>query len=143
MNRECAAVMTSTGSSAVEPSSSGILLGGNHRSHCVASPGSQINRFEGSTGVCSGRSRHTFSRDQVIDPVQPTRSATTVGGRFDANARSTVDLPIARSRATRPCGTPSATSRRIRAQSSTEITNPICLGGLVRMTSPFGPTVLL
>ena len=36
-----------------------------------------------------------------------------------------------RSRATCRCGTPSATSRRIRAQSSTEITHPICLGGLV------------
>src|SRR5690242_4173009 len=36
-----------------------------------------------------------------------------------------------RSRATWRCGTPSATSRRIRAQSSIEITHPICLGGLV------------
>ena len=39
MNRECAAVITSTGSSAVLPSSSGIRCGGNHRSHCAASPG--------------------------------------------------------------------------------------------------------
>jgi hypothetical protein len=36
-----------------------------------------------------------------------------------------------RFRATWRCGTPSATSRRIRAQSSTEITHPICLGGPV------------
>jgi hypothetical protein len=36
-----------------------------------------------------------------------------------------------KSRATWRWGTPSATSRRIRAQSSTEITHPICLGGLV------------
>ena len=53
------------------------------------------------------------------------------GGRSDANARSTVARPIPKSRATCRCGTPSATSRRINAQSSTEITHPICLGGLV------------
>ncbi len=130
MNRECAAVITRTGSNAVEPSSSGILFGGNHRSHCAASPGSQVNRSAGSTGRCSGRSRRTLSRNHVIDPVQPTRSAITVagmsgvlasscrtsgsngvndvdtaarsyfGGRSEANARSTVDLPIPRSRAT-------------------------------------------
>ena len=112
------------------PSSSGIFLGGNHRSHCAASPGSQVNRSDGSTGRCSGRSRRTLSRNHVIDPVQPTRSAITVagmsgvvasscrtsgsngvndvgtagrsyfGGRSEANARSTVDLPIPRSRAT-------------------------------------------
>jgi hypothetical protein len=97
----------------------------------------------------------------VIDPAHPTRSAITVagmsgvsssscrtngsnglndvgaaarsylGGRSEANARATVDRPTPRSRATCRCGTPSATSRRIRAQSSTEITHPICLGGLV------------
>ena len=130
MKRECAQVITSTGSSVVEPSSSGILRGGNHRSHCAASPGSQINRSAGSTGRCSGRSRRTLSRNHVIDPVQPTRSAITVagmsgvaisscrtngsngsndvgtagrsyfGGRSEANARSTVDLPTPRSLAT-------------------------------------------
>ena len=124
MNRECAAVITSTGNSVLEPSSSGIFLGGNHRSHCAASPGSHVSRSAGSTGRCSGRSRRTLSRNHVIDPVQPTRSAITVagmsgssasscrtsgsngvndvgtagrsyfGGRSDANARSTVDLPI-------------------------------------------------
>jgi hypothetical protein len=97
----------------------------------------------------------------VIDPVHPTRSAITVvgisgvltsncrtagsngvndvdpdrrwyfGGPQDATARATVDRPMPRSRATRRCGTPSATNRRINAQSSTEITHPICLGGLV------------
>lgn len=93
--------------------------------------------------------------------VQPTRSAITVagssgcspsrvrtrasngandvvtgmrwyfGGRSEANARSTVARPIPSRRATCRRGTPSATSRLIRAQSSTEITHPICLGGLV------------
>ena len=53
------------------------------------------------------------------------------GGPSDATARATVDRPIPSSRATCRCGTPSATSRRISAQSSTEITHPICLGGLV------------
>jgi hypothetical protein len=97
----------------------------------------------------------------VIEPVQPTRSAITVdgisgcsdkitrtlasngvnavgtarrpyfGGRSDATARSTVARPIPNCRATCRRGTPSATSRLINAQSSTEITHPICLGGLV------------
>jgi len=40
-------------------------------------------------------------------------------------------LPRPSCRATCRCGTPSATSRRISAQSSTEITQPICLGGLI------------
>jgi hypothetical protein len=80
MNRECAAVITSTGSSLVVPSSSGILRGGNHRSHCAASPGAQLIRSAGSIGRCSGRSRFTFSLNQRIDPVQPTRSASTVAG---------------------------------------------------------------
>ena len=108
-----------------------------------------------------GRSRRTLSRNHVIEPVQPTRSAITVdgisgcsdkitrtlasngvnavgtarrsyfGGRSDATARSTVARPIPNCRATCRRGTPSATSRLINAQSSTEITHPICLGGLV------------
>lgn len=119
------------------------------------------NRSAGSIGRCSGRSRRTLSRNQLIDPVHPTRSASTVAGTsgvFASNcrtagsnagerrrhrcplvrrrptrgtARATVARPTPKSRATRHCGTPSATSRRIRAQSSTEITHPICLGGLV------------
>jgi len=123
MNRECAAVITMTGNNVLEPSSSGIFLGGNHRSHCAASPGSQVNRSEGSTGVCSGRNLRTLSRNHVIEPVQPTRSAITVagisgvslsswrtsgsngvndvgtagrsyfGGRSEATARATVDRP--------------------------------------------------
>lgn len=60
-----------------------------------------------------------------------TAGRSYFGGRSEASTRSTVDLPIHRSRATRRCGTPSATSRRIKAQSSTEITHPICLGGHV------------
>ena len=52
----------------------------NHRSHCAASPGSHVSRSAGSTGRCSGRSRRTLSRNQVIDPVHPTRSAITVAG---------------------------------------------------------------
>ena len=92
MKRECAAVITMTGNSVLLPSSSGIFFGGNHRSHCAASPGSQINRSAGSTGRCSGRSRRTLSRNHVIDPVQPTRSAITVAGMsgvFVSNCRTT------------------------------------------------------
>lgn len=102
-----------------------------------------------------------MSRNQEIDPSQPSRSAITVagisgnsarssrtrasngesdvgtgfrsyfGGTSDATALATVDLPIPSCRATCRYGTPSATSRRISAQSSTEITHPICLGGLI------------
>jgi hypothetical protein len=50
MNREYAQVITSTGSSVIEPSSSGIFFGGNHRSHCAASPGSHVSRSAGSSG---------------------------------------------------------------------------------------------
>ena len=154
-------MITSTGNNTRLPSSSGILRGGNHRSHCAASPAAHVSRSAGSGLRCSGRSRRTFSRNHVIDPVHPTRSAITVagisgcsaniartrdsngvnevstggrsyfGGRSEANARATVDLPTPKSRATRRCGTPSATSRRINAQSSTEITHPICLGGVI------------
>ena len=153
--------MTSTGSNAVEPSSSGMRFGGNQRSHCAASPASQTRRSAGSGRRCSGRSRRTLSRNHVIDPIQPTRSAITVagisgcseritrtfasnganavgttarsyfGGRSEASAWSTVARPIPNCRATCRRGTPSATSRLINAQSSTEITHPICLGGLV------------
>ena len=123
-NRECAATITNTGNSTDVPFSSGIFRGGNHRSHCAASPAAQLSRSAGSTGRCSGRSRRTFSRNQVIDPNHSTRSAITVagidgcsasnaltlasngendvgcvdrsyfGGRSDANALSTVDRPI-------------------------------------------------
>ena len=44
----------------------------NHKSHCAASPGSQVSRSAGSTGLSSGRNRLTLSRNHVIDPVQPT-----------------------------------------------------------------------
>jgi hypothetical protein len=53
------------------------------------------------------------------------------GGRSEATARSTVARPIPNCLATCRRGTPSATSRLINAQSSTEITHPICLGGLI------------
>ena len=60
-----------------------------------------------------------------------TAGRSYLGGPSEASARATVDRPMPKSRATWRCGTPSATSRRIRAQSSTEITHPICLSGLV------------
>jgi hypothetical protein len=50
MNRECAQVITSTGSKVRDPSSSKILRGGNQRSHCAASPGDHVNRSAGSIG---------------------------------------------------------------------------------------------
>jgi hypothetical protein len=52
------------------------------------------------------------------------------GGRSDATAAATVARAIPNCLATCRCGIPSATSRLINAQSSTEITHPICLGGL-------------
>ena len=50
MNRECAAVITSTGSNVRDPSSSKILRGGNHKSHCATSPAAQDSRSAGSIG---------------------------------------------------------------------------------------------
>jgi hypothetical protein len=152
MNRECAAVITSTGSSLAVPSSSGIFLGGNHRSHCAASPGSQTSRSAGSIRRCSGRSRRTFSRNHVIDPCHPTRSAITVagnsastssrartrasngvnavgcrlrsylGGASEATVFTTVVREIPSRTAIRDFGTPSAASLLISAHSSTVIT---------------------
>jgi hypothetical protein len=151
-NRECAAVMTRTGSNAVLPSSSGIRLGENHRSHCAASPAAHARGSAGSGGRCSGRSRATFSRNQLIDPGQPTRSASTVagisgysassartlpangendvgtglrsyfGGASEATAFTTVVREIPRRTAVRAFGTPSAASLRISARSSKVIT---------------------
>jgi transposase InsO family protein len=62
---------------------------------------------------------------------RPADARSYFGGRSDATARSSVARPIPNCRATCPHGTPSATSRRINTQSSTKITHPICLGGLV------------
>ena len=96
--------------------------------------------------------RRTLSRNQVIDPVQPTRSAITVagisgvsrsncrtrgsngvnevgtpcrsylGGAVEATALTTVVREIPNRVAMRAFGIPSAASRRIRAQSSKVIT---------------------
>lgn len=152
MNRECAAVITNTGNSFAVLSSSGIFLGGNHRSHCAASPGSQTNRSAGSMRRCSGRNPFTSSRNQRIEPVHPTRSASTVagisgvsrkssftrasngvsdvtvavrsylGGESDANAAYTVVREIPNLVAICAFATPSPASRRISAQSSKVIT---------------------
>jgi hypothetical protein len=80
------------------------------------------------SGVSDSSSR-TLASNGVNDLGTGARSY--FGGRSEANARSTVARPIPNCRATRRRGTPSATSRLINAQSSTEITHPICLGGLV------------
>ena len=88
MNRECAAVITSTGSNVREPSSSRILRGGNHRSHCATSPAAQVSRSAGSIGRCSARTRLTLSRNHRIEPVHPTRSASTVAGISGVSASS-------------------------------------------------------
>ena len=97
---------------------------------------------------CSGRNLATFSLNQVIDPVQPTRSASTVagmsgvaassaftlgstttndvsdgrrtytGGEVDATAFTTVVREIPNRLAIAACGTPSPASLLIEAQSS-------------------------
>jgi hypothetical protein len=90
IKRECAATTTSTGNSAVVPSSSGIRFGGNHKSHCAASPGAHTSRSAGSGRRSSGRSRATFSRNHDGEPDQPTRSAITVAG-MSGNSASNVD----------------------------------------------------
>ena len=78
MNRECAAVITSTGNILADPSSNGIRRGGNHSSHC-ARPRLPDSRSAGSTGRSPGAAA-SRSRNHVIDPLQPTRSAITVAG---------------------------------------------------------------
>src|SRR4051794_37807734 len=90
MNRECAATITSTGNNAAVPSSSGIRLGGNHKSHWAASPGAHTSRSAGSGRRCSGRSRATFSRNHDDEPDQPTRSAITVAG-ISGNSANNAD----------------------------------------------------
>ena len=158
MNRLYASVITSTGSSAREPSSSKILRGGNHRSHCATSPADHVNRSAGSIGRWSTRTRLTLSRNQRIEPVHPTRSASTVAGMSgvsasNARTRSSNGVndvgPLARSYFGGPCeamalstvvlempsflaiaafGTPSRASLRISAQSSIVITLQSWLG---------------
>ena len=131
MNREYAAVITSTGSSTFEPSSSGIFCGGNHRSHCAASPGSPGQPVRGvdrsmlrtqppdvvaepgdrprparparrspwpACPVLASSSCRTNGSNGVNDVGTAARSY--FGGRSEANARSTVDRPIPKSRAT-------------------------------------------
>ena len=151
-NRECAATITNTGNSFRVPSSTAIFFGGNHRSHCAASPGAQTKRSAGSTGRCSGRNCFTFSRNQRIDPSHPTRSASTVegmsgvslnnartrgattvndvgpdarsyrGGACEFTALMTVVREIPNRSAIRAFGTPSPASLLISAQSSKVIT---------------------
>jgi hypothetical protein len=71
MNREHAVTITSTGNDAVEPSSSGIRHGGNHRSHCAASPGDHASRSARSGRRCSGPHRRTLS-PEPRDRTRPT-----------------------------------------------------------------------
>ena len=152
MNLEYPQVITSTGSSVRDPSSSRILRGGNHRSHCATSPADHVNRSAGSIGRWSARIRLTLSRNQRIEPVQPTRSARTVagmsgmsasssrtrvsygvndvgpgfrsyfGGPCNATALATVFLAMPNLLAILAFGTPSAASLLISAQSSMVIT---------------------
>lgn len=82
-----------------------------------------------SIDACSANNALTLASSGENDVSCGGRSY--LGGRSDAKALSTVDRPIPNCLATCRCGTPSATSRRINAQYSTEITHPICLGGLV------------
>lgn len=91
MNREYPATITSTGNDAVVPSSSGIRVGGNHKSHWAASPAAHNSRSAGSGRRRSGRRRATFSRNHDDGPDQPTRSASTVAsisGNSPSKARS-------------------------------------------------------
>ena len=81
-------MITSTGNNTAVPSSSGIRLGGNHKSHCAASPGAHSSRSAGSGRRCSGRRRVTFSRNHDDEPDQPTRSASTVAGISGNSANS-------------------------------------------------------
>ena len=57
-NLENAATITNTGDNTLPPSSSGIFRGGNHRSHCAASPAAQCSRSAGSTGAMPQQRPH-------------------------------------------------------------------------------------
>lgn len=81
-------MISSTGNSFADPSLSGTFFGGNHRSHCAASPAAQTYRSEGSVRCRSRRVRFTLSRNQRIDPVHPTRSAGTVASIVGASTSS-------------------------------------------------------
>lgn len=154
-------MITSTGSSAVLPSSSG--------NPGWREPQVTLRRIARIPAQPVRRIRPAVLRPQPPDvvpepgdrPLPVRRSAITVAGNFgnsasrtrtrasngendvgtglrsyfggpaDATALPTVALPMPSCLATCRCGTPSATSRRISAQSSTEITHPICLGGLI------------
>ena len=68
-----------------------------------------------------------------------TASRAYVGSRSEATARSTVARPHIP--ATCRFGTQPATSRLIKAQSSIEITHPLCPGGLVFERRRYPPTI--
>lgn len=86
VNLEWAAVITSTGNNVRDPSSSTILRGGNHRSHCAASPGAHTSRSAGSTGRCSPQLVHVVT--EPADRSRPARSATTVAGMSGVSANN-------------------------------------------------------
>ncbi|MBG6240104.1 hypothetical protein IWX78_003099 [Mycetocola sp. CAN_C7] len=73
-------VITNTGSINDCPCPTGIFGSGNHRSHCVAAPGSCTIRSAGSTPAYSGRIWRMRSFKVVIECSQPMRSAMTVAG---------------------------------------------------------------
>ena len=77
---ECVNVITNTGSTAACPCPTGIRGAGNHRSHCVATPGSCTNRSAGSIPAYNGRNPRTRSFKIVIECSHPIRSAITVAG---------------------------------------------------------------
>ena len=90
MNRENAATITSTGSIASWPNPTGILGARKPQVALDHPPRGCSRRSTGSAGRYSGRIARTRSRNQEIDPVQPTRSAITVAGicgYADNNAR--------------------------------------------------------
>jgi hypothetical protein len=74
------------------------------------------------------RQNHPHPRLERIERRLPRRPLI-LRRPSDATARSTVDRPILSSLAACRLGTPFATSYRTDAQSSTEITHPIYLGG--------------
>ena len=80
MYPENALVITNTGGLPSCPCPSGSGSCGNHKSHCIAWPGSWTSRSTGSAGIYSGRSPRTLSRNKDAEPVQPTRSASTEAG---------------------------------------------------------------
>lgn len=81
-------VITSTGNTNACPKPTGMLVAGNHKSHCVAFPGVWTNRSAGSRSAYNGRNSRIRSFRIVIECSHPIRSAITVAGMSEVECNN-------------------------------------------------------